>query len=84
MPVAADPSCPTRTSPFGHYALVTEPRKRWPTALAARFVGRLGVVLAGGALLGRVTGGGSTEAILVLVPLGVGLFVLGLRLDREG
>lgn len=52
-------------------------------ALAGRLIGRIGLALAAGAIFGQASGANS-RVVLALVPVAVGLFILGFVVERRG
>lgn len=57
-------------------------RRRRLWVFAARFAGRVGLAVAAGAIFGQASGA-SSRIVLAWVPVGVGLFLLGLVVDHR-
>jgi hypothetical protein len=56
--------------------------RRAVTAFGARWIGRVSLALAIGALLGQATGA-SSRIVLAFAPVGIGVFVLALLAERR-
>jgi hypothetical protein len=60
-----------------------DPGRYVASALTGRLIGRIGLALAAGAIFGQASGANS-RVVLALVPVAVGLFILGFVVERRG